>query len=150
MRYPAKSFPLFFPLKGKIAELIFVPSQHQITSGFSQLTCLYAENDREIWAENMNVVFESLRAYQNKRSSFRMTFCFGFRRPKAASTLRRLKCSAEMNSASAKVLAAGQNACTAQLRRRPEGRFTSSPAAVSILENIDFSRPLHDECSYSI
>lgn len=27
------------------------------------MTCLYAENDREIWAENMNVVFESLRAY---------------------------------------------------------------------------------------
>ena len=25
--------------------------------------CLYEENDREIWAENMNVVFESLRAY---------------------------------------------------------------------------------------
>ena len=28
------------------------------------MTCLYVENDREIWTENMNVVFESLRAYQ--------------------------------------------------------------------------------------
>ena len=27
------------------------------------MTCLYVENDREIWTENMNVVFESLRAY---------------------------------------------------------------------------------------
>jgi hypothetical protein len=28
------------------------------------------------------------------------------------------------------------------LRRRPEGRFDSSPAAVSSIENIDFNRPL--------
>ena len=40
----------------------------------------------------------------------------------AAFTLRRLQCSAEVNSACAKVLAKGQNACTAHLRRRPEGR----------------------------
>ena len=36
-----------------------------------------------------------------------------------------------------------QNARTAQRRRWPEGRFASSPAAVSILENIDFNRSLH-------
>ena len=32
--------------------------------------------------------------------------------------------SAEVNSACAKVLAFGQNTCTAQKRRRPEGRFS--------------------------
>ena len=29
------------------------------------------------------------------------------------------------------------------MRRRPEGRFDSSPAAASTIENIDFNRPLH-------
>ena len=37
------------------------------------------------------------------------------------------KCSAEVNSACAKVLAFGQNACTAQKRRRPEGRLGGFP-----------------------
>lgn len=35
-----------------------------------------------------------------------------------------------------------QNACTAQMRRRPEDRFSSSSAAVSTIKNIDLSRPL--------
>ena len=42
-----------------------------------------------------------------------------------------------------------QNARTAQMRRRPEGRFAGSLVAVSIIENIDFNRPLqkrHDVC----
>ena len=43
-------------------------------------------------------------------------FC-GFRRPEAAFTLRCLKCSAEVNSASAKIFACGKNAYTAQTRR---------------------------------
>ena len=33
-----------------------------------------------------------------------MSFCFGFRPPEAASTLRYFKCSAEVNSACAEVL----------------------------------------------
>ena len=36
---------------------------------------------------------------------------------------RNFTCSAEMNSACAKVLAGGQNTCTAQKRLRPEGRL---------------------------
>ena len=42
-----------------------------------------------------------------------------------------------------------QNARTAQMRRRPEGRSAISLVAVSIIENIDFNRPLqkrHDVC----
>ena len=37
-----------------------------------------------------------------------MTFCFGFRRPKAASTLRRLKCSGQVNCPCAEVLPAAK------------------------------------------
>ena len=44
------------------------------------MTCLYVENDREIWTENMNVVFESLRAYQNKSTCESRCFYFGSRR----------------------------------------------------------------------
>ena len=44
-------------------------------------------------------------------------------------------CSAEINSACAKVLAIGPNACTAQMRRRPEGR---SFRAVNIQIDLTF------------
>ena len=46
-----------------------------------------------------------------------------------------LTCSAEINSACAKVLTIGQNACTAQMRRRPEGR---SFRAVNIQIDLTF------------
>ena len=83
------------------------------------------------------------RAPKKKDICFQqMSFFFGFRRPKGGSTLRYFKCSAEVNSACAEVLPAA-NARTAQMRRRPEGRFDSSPAAASTIENIDFNRPLH-------
>ena len=35
------------------------------------------------------------RPFQSRRTSFRMSFCFGFRRPKGGSTLQRSNCSAE-------------------------------------------------------
>ena len=52
-----------------------------------------------------------------------------------------LKCSAEVNSACAKIFACGENACTAQKRRRPEGRLGGISANKAQVENIDFSRP---------
>ena len=145
MRYPAKSFPLFFPLKGKIAELIFVPSQHQITSGFSPMTCLYVENDREIWTENMNVVFESLRAYQKERHD--LWSCLSFWIPPPIGRLHPsvLKCSGWQSHPCAKVFACGENACTAQKRCRPGGRWGDSPATVLSIQNIDFNRPSQKE-----
>ena len=51
-------------------------------------------------------------------------------------------CSAEVNSACAKVLAAGQNACTAQKCRGPEGPLGGSPATVLPIRNIDSNRPI--------
>ena len=45
----------------------------------------------------------SVAMFQKERHDFRRVFLFGFRRPMARETLRRFKCSAEMNSASAKV-----------------------------------------------
>ena len=50
-------------------------------------------------------------------------FLFGFRPPEAASTLRYFKCSGKVNLLCAKVSACGGDACTAQTRRRPEGRL---------------------------
>ncbi|MDY5036960.1 MAG: hypothetical protein SO065_00170 [Lawsonibacter sp.] len=63
---------------------------------------------------------------------------FGF----AAFTLRRLQCSAEVNSACAKVLAKGQNACTAHLRRRPEGRDRGGSAGdrLQSLRSVGFKK----------
>ena len=52
------------------------------------MTCLYVENDREIWTENMNVVFESLRAYQKRSTCESRCFFFGLRRLQGGSTLR--------------------------------------------------------------
>ena len=49
-------------------------------------------------------------------------FLFGFRPPEAASSLRYFKCSGQMNCPCAKVFTYGENACTAQTRRRPNGR----------------------------
>ena len=51
-----------------------------------------------------------------------------------------LTCSAEINSACAKVLTIGQNACTAQMRRRPEGR---SFRAVNIQIDLAFQKERH-------
>ena len=66
--------------------------------------------------------FEFCCLHQNKKQLRKqLLFVLGFG-GFAAFTLRRLQCSAEVNSACAKVLAKGQNACTAHLRRRPEGR----------------------------
>ena len=48
-------------------------------------------------------------------------------------------CPAEMNSACAKVLATGQNACTTQKRRRPEGRIFR---AVNIQIDLAFHKPV--------
>ena len=59
--------------------------------------------------------FELRCPLQKERASYRKSFLFGFRGES--------KCSAEMNSASAKVFAFGENACTPQKRRRPEGRL---------------------------
>ena len=69
----------------------------------------------------------TLRTRQKETPADRLVFLFGFRRPKAASTLSRFKCSAELNSACAEVLACGQNARRLQ-KRRPTvwGPVTSS------------------------
>ena len=56
-----------------------------------------------------------------------------------------LKCSAEVNSACAKIFACGENACTAQKRRRPEGRLGGFPTTVLSIQNIDFNRPFQKE-----
>ena len=58
----------------------------------------------------------SVAMFHKKGHPLDVLFC-GFRRPEAAFTLRCLKCSAEVNSASAKIFACGKNACTAQTRR---------------------------------
>ena len=50
-----------------------------------------------------------------------------------------------MNSPCAKVLAAGQNACTAQKRRGPEGPLGGSPATVLPIRTIDSNGPLRKE-----
>ncbi|MFR3663492.1 hypothetical protein [Flintibacter sp.] len=63
----------------------------------------------------------------------------------AAFTLRRLQCSAEVNSACAKVLDKGQNACTAHLRRRPEGRDRGGSAG-DLLQSL-FLRRRKMRCS---
>lgn len=52
------------------------------------------------------------------------------------------QCSAEINSACAKVFVPGENACTAQKRRRSKGRLGDSSATVLSIPNIDFNRPL--------
>ena len=56
---------------------------------------------------------------------------------------RDLQYSGKVNLPCAKVLAYGQNACTAHSRRGPEGPFSSSSAAVPPIQNIDFNRPFH-------
>ena len=53
----------------------------------------------------------SLPAPKKKDTTAVVSFFFGFR--------EKLKCSAEVNSASAKIFAHGKNTCTAQERRRP-------------------------------
>ncbi|MEY8361633.1 hypothetical protein [Flavonifractor plautii] len=60
--------------------------------------------------------FESLRAYHKNNHTFRCGYFYGYRED--------FTCPAEVNSACTKVLAFGQNTCTAQKRRGPEGRFS--------------------------
>ena len=60
------------------------------------------------------------------------------------------QCSGRQSRPCAKVFTCGENACTAHSRRGPEGPFGGSFAAVPSIQNIDFNRPFHDECSYSI
>jgi len=38
-----------------------------------------------------------------------------------------------------------QNTCTAQMRRRPEGRLGGFPTTVLSIQNIDFNRPFQKE-----
>ena len=56
-----------------------------------------------------------------------------------------LKCSGWQSHPSAKVFACGENACAAQKRRRPGGRWDDSPATVLSIQNIDFNRPSQKE-----
>ena len=60
--------------------------------------------------------FESLRAYHKNNHTFRCGYFYGYRED--------FTCPAEVNSACTKGLAFGQNTCTAQKRRGPEGRFS--------------------------
>ena len=68
--------------------------------------------------------------------SERMSFCFGFRRPKGGSTLRYLNARGRQSRPSAKVFTCGENACTAHSRRRPEGRVGAVLSACREFENI--------------
>ena len=73
-----------------------------------------------------------------------LPFVFGFRRPEGGSTLRRFKCSAEVNSACAEVLPAAKRSYGAKAppARRPVGWFTYT---FSKFQNIDFNRPLQNK-----
>ena len=89
--------------------------------------------------------FEFCCLHQNKKQLRKqLLFVLGFG-GFAAFTLRRLQCSAEVNSACAKVLDKGQNACTAHLRRRPEGRDRGGSAG-DLLQSL-FLRRRKMRCS---
>ena len=60
--------------------------------------------------------FESLLLRHKNNHTFRCGYFYGYRED--------FTCPAEVNSACTKVLAFGQNTCTAQKRRGPEGRFS--------------------------
>ena len=64
------------------------------------------------------------RPFQKERHDQQvMSFFLGSAGQKPAPPSGDFKCSGEMNSPCAKVFAKGENACTAQKRRRPEGRI---------------------------
>ena len=81
----------------------------------------------------------TLRTRQNKRTSERMSFCFGLRPPKAVSALRDFNARGRQSRPCAKVFPCGENACAAHSRRGPEGPFGGSSAIVSSIQNIDFT-----------
>ena len=78
----------------------------------------------------------TLRTRQNKRTSERMSFCFGLRPPKAVSALRDFNARGRQSRPCAKVFTCGENACTAHSRRRPEGRVGAVLSACREFENI--------------
>ena len=84
--------------------------------------------------------FEPRHPLQNKRTSERMSFCFGFRPPEAASALRYLNARGRQQSRPAQFPACGRE-FKRHSARGPEGPLGSISSNSPKAENIDFNRP---------
>ena len=84
----------------------------------------------------------SVAMFHKNNHTVRCGYFYGYRED--------FTCPAEVNSACTKVLAFGQNVCTAQKRRQPEGRLGALSEPFAGSENIQIGVQFHKNRSFRL